>query len=261
MTMTVSMIKALLVDLDGVIYQNRKLIPGVPAALKKLDTAGLPYRFITNTTRKTKKALIEDLSEYGLKLSASQVFAAPHAALQYCLQKNYSRVWLVTSDAGMEVDFNALTLTSETPQAVIVGDLGSGFQYTILNVIFEKLMSGAELIAMHKNRYWLHDHLLKMDLGPFIAALEYAAGIEAVVVGKPAAAFFKLACEDWQLPMNQIAMVGDDLDADIGGANAAGMISIQVKTGKYLRESAQSHLQKPDYLITSFAEIPELLGL
>ena len=79
---------------------------------------------------------------------------------------------------------------------MIVGDLGSAFGYDILNHAFRCVMDGAELIALQKNRYWLRADGLSLDVGPFVAAIEYATGREAYVVGKPARGFFEQILAD-----------------------------------------------------------------
>jgi HAD superfamily hydrolase (TIGR01458 family) len=107
------------------------------------------------------------------------------------------------------------------------------FTVELLNRVFRKLLEGAELIGLQKNRYWETSGELTLDAGPFIAALEYASGREARVVGKPSAEFFSLALEDLGLKPEEVAMVGDDVEVDIGGAQKVGLKTVLVETGKY----------------------------
>ena len=86
---------------------------------------------------------------------------------------------------------------------------------------FRQVMAGADLVAVQKNRYWQ----LTLDAGPFVAALEYATGKDAVIVGKPAAAFFDAAARLLGLPRSEMLMVGDDVGSDVGGAVEAGMLA------------------------------------
>jgi HAD superfamily hydrolase (TIGR01458 family) len=142
-------------------------------------------------------------------------------------------------------------LTDERPDYVLIGDLGEGFTYERLNGAFRHLMEGAELLALQKNRYWQTDVGLSLDAGPFVAALEFASGEKASVVGKPEREFFRLALEDLGLEAGEVAMVGDDAEADVVGARRAGLVGIQVRTGKWRADVGEA-----DRVIDSVADLP-----
>jgi HAD superfamily hydrolase (TIGR01458 family) len=143
---------------------------------------------------------------------------------------------------------------------VIVGDLGESWDYEVLNSAFRQLMEGAELIALQKNRYWETAEGLSLDAGPFVAALEYASGREAEVVGKPSDAFFELALGDLGVGVDHAAMVGDDVEADVGGAIDAGVAGILVRTGKYREDLVRQTGIEPTATVDSIADVPALLG-
>jgi phospholysine phosphohistidine inorganic pyrophosphate phosphatase len=160
-------------------------------------------------------------------------------------------------DESLLEDLGGVTLAEDRPDYVLVGDLGEGFTYDRLNAAFRRLMNGAELIALQKSRYWRTEAGLSLDAGPFVAALEYASGKSATVVGKPEKGFFRLALEDLGLGPHEVAMVGDDAEADVTGAQAAGLRGILVKTGKY-RPGEEGD---PDLILESLADLPEALGV
>jgi HAD superfamily hydrolase (TIGR01458 family) len=141
-----------------------------------------------------------------------------------------------------------------------LGDLGEGFTYARLDGAFRRLMSGAELVALQKNRYWEREDGLYLDAGPFVAALEYASGKTATVIGKPEAPFFEAALVDLALQAREVAMVGDDIETDVAGAQRAGLRGVQVKTGKY-RAGVSMRRAEPDLVLDSVAGLPEALGL
>jgi HAD superfamily hydrolase (TIGR01458 family) len=142
---------------------------------------------------------------------------------------------------------------------VIVGDLGDGFGYEVLNGAFRQLLGGAELVALQKNRYWLREDGLCLDVGPFVAALEYAAELEAHVVGKPAAAFFRHVLDGLGIEPAAAVMVGDDVESDIGGALRAGLAAVLVRTGKHREEAVRASGIEPTGTIDSVAALPELV--
>ena len=248
-----------LFDLDGVIFQGNSLISGSKKILSELTGARIPYRFITNTTRMTKNNLVKMLGDMGLAVDPSDVFAAPHAAAEYCELKGYNKILLFVPDQEMKDDFSAFQLVENNPDAVVVGDMGALFTFRLLNKIFRIIIDGAELVAMHKNRYWAPPDGLALDLGAFISALEYASNKSAAVMGKPNANLFKLAVRSWNVSKSSIYVVGDDLDGDILGAQNAGMKSILVKTGKFRDENLENLKIVPDYIINSIADLPGLI--
>ena len=251
-----------LFDLDGVIFQDGALIPGSKDILCTLRDAGIPYRFITNTTRMTKNNLINMLDGMGLAVDPIEVFAAPHAAVEYCILKGYKKIALFVPDQEMKADFAAFQFVENNPDAVVVGDMGRLFTFNLLNKLFRMILNGAELVAMHKNRYWSpSDGVMTLDLGAFISGLEYASGRSAAVMGKPNANLFKLASLSWNVSRESIYVVGDDLDGDIGGAQNAGMGSILVKTGKFRKVLLENSKIVPDYTINSISDLPKLIQL
>src|SRR5690606_15046853 len=110
-------------------------------------------------------------------------------------------------------DFRDLEITDDEPAAVVVGDLGEAWSFEALNQAFRHLLGGARLVALQKNRYWRRPDGLALDAGPFVAALEYAASLEALVVGKPSREFFHLAAASMGVSPERVTVVGDDLEA------------------------------------------------
>jgi HAD superfamily hydrolase (TIGR01458 family) len=185
--------------------------------------------------------------------------ATPAAlAVAYCRQRGHRRVALLMPDAVKE-DFATLAEAAEGVDAVIVGDLGARFAYPVLNRAFRELMDGAELIALQRNRFWRTPDGLSLDVGPFVAALEYAAQTEAVVVGKPSPEFFRTELAGIPAGAHVAAMVGDDVESDVGGAQAAGLAGILVRTGKYRDAVLERSGIRPWAIVDSIADVPTLL--
>jgi len=152
-----------------------------------------------------------------------------------------------------------LTETDERTQAVIMGDLGEAFGFEILNRAFRLVMDGAELVALQKNRFWMTPDGLSLDAGPFVAAVEYATGRDALVVGKPSPAFFELVLAELGATPAKTAMIGDDVETDVGGALGAGLAGILVRTGKYREDFVRASGVEPTATVDSVAAVPGLL--
>jgi phospholysine phosphohistidine inorganic pyrophosphate phosphatase len=250
-----SMIRGLLLDLEGVLYESGRPIAGAAEAVRELADAGLSIRYLTNTTTRSRRAIVEGLQSMGVFVDPQHLFT-PSAAACRLLERDGIRRLHLASPTALREDFAVFDLVEADPEAVVMGDLHEGFTWRRLNQLFQMVHSGARLVALHRNRYCRRESGISLDLGPFVAALEYATDIRAVVVGKPARAFFDLALADLGLDADEVVMVGDDIEADIGGAQNAGLRAIQVETGKYSPRDREHPRVRPDLIIPSAATLP-----
>ncbi|HEX4804552.1 MAG TPA: TIGR01458 family HAD-type hydrolase [Conexibacter sp.] len=252
-------VEALLIDLDGVLYVEDEPIAGARETIAALRDAGLPLRFVTNTTARSRARTLARLERLGFAVAEEELVTPAALALRHCRERGHRTAALVMNDE-VKRDFAALREVAHGADAVIVGDLGAQFGYDVLNRAFRLLLDGAELVALQKNRFWRTPDGLSLDVGPFVAALEYASGREAFVVGKPAPAFFALPLEQLGVAPSKAAMVGDDVESDVGGALAAGLRAVLVRTGKYREETVRASAIAPTATIDSIAALPALLG-
>ena len=244
----------LLVDLDGTLYVGDEPIPGAREALQTLRASGVALRYVTNTTRDPRRLVRERLLALGFEVEDEEIFTPARAAAG---RIGGSSCFALVHDSLLE-DLAGVDFTEDDPDYVLVGDLGTAFTYARLNEAFRHLMEGAELLALQKNRFWRTEGGMSLDAGPFVAALEYATGKRASVVGKPEPGFFGLALEDLGLPADEVGMVGDDAEADVLGAKRAGLLGIQVKTGKW---RATTKPDEADLVIDSVASLPNVFEL
>ena len=225
------MYQGVLCDLSGVLFVGDRALPGAVEDLFSLRAAGIPVRFVTNVTRQSREGLLGRLSDLGLEIDADDLFTPAQAARGYVRERGLSPYILVHPMLQPEL----ADLVSPRPDAVLLGDAGHAFSYESLNTAFRVLIEerGAPLLAMGTNRYFRAADGLSLDIGPFVHALEYAAEAEAVVLGKPARAFFLQAVDSMGLAPEEVVMIGDDWKVDVEGAMAAGLGGILVRTGKY----------------------------
>ena len=211
-------VKAVLIDLAGVLHTGDEALAGAVPALKRLRGAGLALRFLTNTTRTPGSVLFTKLCRMGFELSAGEIQTAALAARTVVRERGLRPHWMVHPNIAAEMGPDAAE-----PDVVVLGDMGEHFSYAGLNRAFRLLMQGCPLIAMARNRYFMESDGLALDMGAFVAGLEYSAGVKAEIVGKPAPAFFAAALAELGVTADQAVLIGDDLSDDIGGAQAAGL--------------------------------------
>lgn len=223
-------IKGVLLDLSGVVFSGDAAIGDAVASIAELRASGIPYRFVTNTTSKPLRTLVDRLRRLGIEDEDGNVFTPAQAARGLIRERGLSAHYLVHADLLEDLDAPARAELD----AVVVGDAGSGFDFASLNQAFRLIDAGAAFIALARNRTFKDDDgRVSLDAGPFVVALEYASRREALVVGKPAAAFYEAALADLGTAADETAMIGDDVEADVAGALAVGMLGVLVRTGKY----------------------------
>jgi phospholysine phosphohistidine inorganic pyrophosphate phosphatase len=253
---------AYLLDLDGTLYHGGAAIPGAVEVLAELRRRRTPFRLVTNTTTRSRAALVDRLVGYGFDARAEEIFTATLAGVSLIRAAGYGSVAPFVPAGALE-DMGDLALsggTSGAPStgradAVVIGDLGERWSFTLLQEAFELLLSGAALVALSRDRYWSQGHNLTLDAGPFVAALEFAGGKPAAVAGKPSAAFFEAAVASMGLPKSSVAMVGDDLWSDVEGAQRAGLKGWLVETGKFRKDLLDHASIRPDRILGSVAEL------
>jgi HAD superfamily hydrolase (TIGR01458 family) len=253
-------VRGLLLDLEGVLHQGDVPIPGALEAFRTLQASGLVIRYLTNTTTRPRRVIAERLEALGFAVDSEEVFSPPAAAARLLAELGARRIHLAAAPELAE-DFPDVEIVGEGERvdAVVLGDLYKDFTWDRLNGLFQAIAAGALPIALHKNRVSRREEGISLDLGPFVAALEYAADMKARVVGKPSAEFFALALGSLDVEPAEALMVGDDIEADIGGALNAGLAAVQVRTGKYRLRDEELPDIRPTGRIESIVELAQWL--
>jgi phospholysine phosphohistidine inorganic pyrophosphate phosphatase len=256
----VGTMRGILIDIDGVIYQGDAALPGSADTVAWLQASDIPHLFVTNTTSRPRSAVAAKLQGMGVPVAEDSILTPVVAARHWLAAHGCRAVGLFVPEAT-RADFGPVpALAADTAQgadAVVIGDLGQGWDFATLNRAFRLLMAAEDvaLIALGMTRYWRAEDGLRLDVAPFVAALQTASGREPVVLGKPSEDFFGQAAERLGLRFGELAMIGDDIRVDVGGAQAVGMTGIQVRTGKFGAADLDGPVS-PDAVLDSFADLP-----
>ena len=252
---------AYLLDLDGTLYAGGAAVPGASETLECLRGEGTPFRLVTNTTSRSRAMLVERLRGYGFRVLPEEIFSATLAGAALARELGYRALapFLPAPALGDLAGFDLVGGVSHRrgmPDAVILGDLGEGCSYAVLQEAFQYVMGGAAIIALSRDRYWQRGDGLALDAGPFVRALEYATGTDASVAGKPSAAFYAAALASIGLEVTARAvMVGDDLWSDVEGAQRAGLQGWLVRTGKFREDTLRDSGITPNRVLPSVAAL------
>lgn len=249
--------RALLLDMDGVLYVGDEAIPGAADCVRWLRERGVPHLFLTNTTSRPRDVLLEKLARLDIPAEADRILTPPVAARRWLAEHAPGPVALFVPDATRS-EFAELEVLPEAAESgaasVVVGDLGEAWDFETLNRAFRLLMAEPRpaLVALGMTRYWRSPKGLQLDVAPFVVGLEHAAGVEATVLGKPARAFFEAGLSLLGVGAEEAVMVGDDLVGDVGGAQGAGLPGVLVRTGKFRPEDLEAEI-RPSAVIDSIA--------
>jgi HAD superfamily hydrolase (TIGR01458 family) len=253
-------VRGVLLDLDGVVYVGDEPVPGAARTVDWLASEGVPCRYLTNTTSRPRRAIADKLRGMGVSATEDQILTPAVAAVAWLRRHDVEHPALFVPRATA-TEFDELDPLPDGAEggagAVVVGDLGEGWDFATLNRAFRLVMSDARppLIALGLTRYWRADDGLRLDAGPFARALEYAVGRPAVVLGKPDPAFYGAAVDDLDLEPGQVVMVGDDIRTDVEGAQRAGLTGVLVRTGKFSPSDLGGDVA-PDAVLDSIADLP-----
>ncbi|MFE6623399.1 HAD-IIA family hydrolase [Streptomyces sp. NPDC057740] len=256
-------VRAVLVDIDGVLTVSWQPLPGAVEALREIRESGLGVALVTNTTSRTRASIARTLAGAGFPVSAEDILTAPAVTAAHLAEHCPGARCALLSSGDVAEDLAGIRVVGEdeadVPDVVVVGGAGPEFGYAALDRAFGHLQRGARLVAMHRNLYWRTEEVLRLDAGAFLAGLEKAARVEAEVTGKPSAAFFEAALAHVGTGAGEAVMVGDDIESDVLAAQRAGVTGVLVRTGKYLPSTHRDASGTPDHVIDSFADLPALL--
>ena len=251
----------IMLDVDGVLHVSGEAIPGAVEAVNRLARNGHDLRFVTNNSTSPRAKLAEDLRALGFELDDEELQTTPRAAARELAGR---RVLALVMPAIVP-DLEGIELVGESADAVLLGgadetlEPNQVFSYMNLNRAFFELQGGAELYCLHKNRWWQTKRGPMLDAGAFVAGLEYATGVEAVVLGKPSPAYFAAALEALGAEPERTWLVGDDVESDVRAAQLFGMQTAFVRTGKFRPDTLDGLDVVPDVVLSSIADLPAWL--
>ena len=250
-------LRAVLLDVDGTLVARGRPIPGAVATLRWLRHRGIRVRLLTNIDSRTPETVCRELSAAGLEVEVVEIFTPVVAALRFLERRPEERCHLLLS-AELAGRFAAHDARDGRADHVLVGDCRELAGFAPLDAAFRRLMDGAGLLALQRGRWWQAEDGPSLDIGAFVALLEYASGQTARTFGKPSVDFFEMALADLGCTPAEVLVVGDDPENDAGGARAVGAPCVLVRTGKFGARAVVED-QMTATVIDSIADLPVLL--
>jgi HAD superfamily hydrolase (TIGR01450 family) len=191
-------VRALVLDMDGVLVLRGRLIPGVADALGRLTSAGIPWVIGTNTSIMSRETISREMLRDGLAVDPSRIVSSGSAAAAYVRRTLGDQpIYVLCATDGL-AEFDGLRLLAHDEAAavdahaaaVVIGDAADEFTPRNMQSAFTLLRGGARFVAVHRNRWWITQAGVQMDAGAYVAALEFGTQKHPLVTGKPARTFF-----------------------------------------------------------------------
>ncbi|MEU5842365.1 HAD-IIA family hydrolase [Rhodococcus sp. NPDC047139] len=253
-------VDGVLFDIEGVLVTDWQPVPGAADVLARLRAEGVRRSFLTNTTSRTCAQIAERLTDLGMEVAPDEIVTAVSLTVDHVRQTYPGlRCW-VLNEGDIAADLEGIVLDEDDPQVVILGGAGDSFTHRAMSRVAELMLEDVPVIAMHRALSWQAADGLRIDTGVYLAGLEELTGRSVVSVGKPSLRGFLAAAERLGVEPDRMVVVGDDLAGEVVPGQRLGMTGILVRTGKFRQSVLDLAVDRPDHVIDSVADLPELLG-
>jgi len=251
-----------LLDMDGVIYRGNQLITGADTFVSKLRRSGIPFRFLTNNSQRTRRDVALKLCRLGLEAEADDVFTCAMATARFLSKQKPGATAYVIGENGLAaaLHHNGVTVVDDDADYVVVGE-GRTMTFEMIERAVRLVEKGARLIATNPDATCPTDVGTRPGCGAIVAMLERATGRAAFSVGKPSGVMMRMAQNELGVRSAETVMVGDTMDTDILGGVGMGYQTVLVLSGHTRIDDLHQYAYRPDWIVESVAHMPERLFL
>lgn len=251
------MLRALLLDLDGVVYHGSVPVPGAVEFIRRWRGRGIGIRYITNRSGRTPEAVAGHLAALGVPCDPSEVLTS---AVATALRLGPCRAFVIGEPGLIEVlGRHGVTVTDSDPSSVIVGG-DSTVDYAKLTRAVRHVLAGARLIATNPDRLVNAETGVVPGNGSIVAAIAYATRAEPTVIGKPEPTLVELALEQLGAAPDEALLIGDNLETDIAAGRRAGVRTVHLLTGISRPGERPAGAPEPTWTAADFGELEELVA-
>ena len=249
-----------LIDMDGVLYRGKELIPGSDYFIQKLRSKGIPFRLLTNNSQRTRRDVVAKLDRLGIEVEEQHVFTSAIATARFLAAQKPGGTAFVIGEGGLltALHHNGYAVVDHEPDYVVVGE-GRTFNLEQVDAAVRMIMGGAKLVATNLDPNCPVENGLRPGCGAMVAMLETATGIRAFSVGKPSPVMMRDARKELDLRSDETTMIGDTMETDILGAVQLGYHSVLVLSGGTRREDLRRYAYGPEVVVESLADFSEML--
>jgi HAD superfamily hydrolase (TIGR01458 family) len=255
-------LKGVLIDIDGVLVVSWKPLPEAAECLRWLRESALQFRLVTNTSSKSRRQIATILTDAGMPVEPAEILTAVSSAAEFLIEHHRRDPCLVVNEGSLDEDLPGVIQTSDplSARVVLLGGAGPSMGYRDFDTVFKLAHDGIPVVALNRNTRFQTVNGPALDMGAFIPGIEAASQAKIPVLGKPSRNFFESALRRMGVAAAEAVMVGDDVHADVLGAQVVGISGVLVRTGKFNQRELLRARPGPDHVIDGIGVLPELLA-
>lgn len=253
---SLSQIQLFLLDMDGTFYLDNQPLPGALEFLGALHKRRIPFAFVTNNSSRGRAAYFKKLGSMGVSLSEQQLLTSADATLSYLEEQHFSKDLLLIGTDSLCEQFEkaGYRTNSPHPQAVVLG-FDTSLTYQKLCLLCDAVRAKLPYIATHPDLNCPVTGGFIPDIGGVIALVKACTGREPdIVIGKPNGYIAQAAAQRFQVPLEQICMVGDRLYTDIALGHC-GVKTALVFTGETTPEQYAASSERADWVFETIGDM------
>jgi len=249
-------IKAVLFDLDGTIYRGREVVPGAADFVSRLKQENVKYLFVTNRANRSPQTISDQLQSYGIPCTPADVLTSAQATASYLQSGTFYYIGQkALEEALTEV---GMTYCEQNPEYVIVG-FDPDINYEKLQKANYFIRNGAKFIATNPDKVFSTESGVSPGNGAIVAAVETAAGVPPLFIGKPEKTIINIAVKKLEVQPEESILVGDNLDTDIQAGINADVRTVLILTGVSTRNDVDKGSVKPTWGVEDYQELDQLI--
>ena len=249
-----------LIDMDGVLYRGREIIPGADRFVAELRRRDIPFRFLTNNSQRTRRDVVAKLARMGIEVEDHHIYTCAMATASFLERQKPGGTAFVIGEGGLltALHQHGYAVVDHAPDYVVVGE-GRTFNLELVEAAVRMILGGAKLVATNLDTNCPTHNGLRPGCGAMVAMLETATGVKAFSVGKPSPYMMRAARKELGLTTDETTMIGDTMSTDILGGVQLGFHTVLVLSGGTSRESLRHYAYEPELVVSSVADLHRIL--
>lgn len=248
--------KGFLIDMDGVIYVEDKMIPGADKFIQRLQEQEIPFTFMTNNSQRTPLDGVRKLQRMGIHVEEKNIYTSAMATANFMGHQFPNGTAYVLGEGGLLTSLHehGFTLVQHDPDFVVVGE-GINFTLEMVRQAIDFILGGAKLIATNLDPSPRKQGWNNLGIASVVAMIESATGKKAFTVGKPSPVMLRSARKHIGLATEEATVIGDTMSTDIQGGVQVGYNTILTLSGVSKKEELGNYAFKPDMVINTIEEL------
>ena len=257
------MLRALLLDLDGVVYRGRKPVPGAADLVRWARQHGLDILFLTNRSGRTVDEIRRQLASGGVECTSERILTSSLATARYLRREGAKRVFFIGGEGLAEALRDAGYEPVETKADHVVVGSDPDLSFADVTRATRLLLDGDGTVTLVATN---NDRLVDSDSGPVpgngavVAAISFAARVEPVVIGKPESYLVEMALDRLGVAKHEVILIGDNPETDVRAGRKAGIETVLLRTGVGARFEPRSEEEMPNWEARDHEELRRLLS-